>query len=353
MQKPHNTELIFFWVLFGAVLVLSYFVFAPYLTVIFLSVVLAIVLNRPYKWLVKKTHGKKNLSATIMTIIATVLILVPTFIVGTLLANEVVDAYNYFTQSGGSSLVGATSKINSLIERMTPAQSTGVNLTSFAETFLQYISGNLNKFFMSIASVFFDSMLLVIALFFFLRDGEKLKDFALKWSPLPEDYNKSILKKLESAISAVVKGTIVIAIIQGIFVGIGLGIFGVPGALILSFIAMIGALIPIVGTGIITLPAVIYLAITGSYLSAFALALWSVVLVGNLDTLLRPLLLEKDLNLHPFVIILSVIGGISFFGPIGFVAGPIVITLLFVLFDIYPSIVSGRQIKNGDDIIES
>ncbi len=352
MQKPHITELIFFWIMFAAVGILSYFVFAPYLTIIFLSVVLAIVLDGPNKWLRKKFDDKTTLAASIMTVVAVVAILVPSFVIGSLLTTEAINSYNLITQSGTGGIVRATAAVNDTLHRMIPGTAYEINISSVAGTFLDYITANINKFFISLASVLFDVMLLVISLFFFLRDGDRLKTFVMKWSPLPIGYNQSIMTKLGMAISAVVKGTLVVALVQGIATGIGLAIFGVPSALLLGFIGTFTALIPVVGTGIVTLPAVIYLVATGSYISAIGLALWSVILVGNLDTLVRPLMLKKDLNLHPFVIILSVIGGLSFFGPIGFVAGPMVVALFFVLLDIYPEIIQGKRVDTAGTIVD-
>jgi predicted PurR-regulated permease PerM len=353
MQKPHISELVFFWIVFAIVGILSYFIFAPYFTIIFLSVVLAIILNSPYKWFLNKFNGREGLAAGAVTFIAVIAILIPAFILGSLLTTEVVNTYNLITQSGTGGVVKATLAVNSVLHRMIPSSLFEINLSSFAETFLQYLTVNINKFFISVASVVFDVMLLVISLYFFIKDGDRLKTFIMKWSPLPIGYNKSILDRLGTAISAVVKGTVVVALVQGVITGIGLAIFGVPSSLLLGVIATFTALIPVVGTGLVSLPAVIYLLATGSYISAVALALWSIILVGNLDTLIRPLMLKKDLKLHPFVIILSVIGGLAFFGPIGFVAGPIVVALFFVLLDIYPEIIKGREVSPTSELLEN
>lgn len=353
MQKPHISELVFFWITFAVVGLLSYFIFAPYFTIIFLSIILAIILNGPYKWFLDKFKGREVLAATTVTFIAVIAILIPAFVLGSLLTTEVINSYNLITQSGSGGILKATTAINSFLHRLVPSTLFEINLSSFAETFLQYLTENINKFFISIASVLFDVMLLVISLYFFIKDGDKLKTFIMKWSPLPIGYNQSIMTRLGIAISAVVKGTVVVALVQGVFTGIGLAIFGVPSSLLLGVIATFTALIPVVGTGLVTFPAVVYLLATGSYISGIALALWSVVLVGNLDTLVRPLMLKKDLNLHPFLIILSVIGGLAFFGPIGFVAGPIVIALFFVLLDIYPEISKGREVSATSELIKN
>jgi predicted PurR-regulated permease PerM len=304
------------------------------------------VLHIPYKWLLNKFNGKATYAALVTTGIAVFAILIPAFFIGSLLTQEVVDAYNLLTQSGGGVLVSLTAKLNDLLHRLIPSTTMQINIAAFAETFLQYISANLNNLFLSVANVFFDVILMLIGLFFFLRDGEKLKQFAMEWSPLPRTYDEDIFTRLGAAVAAAVKGTVVVAIAQGVATGIGLAIFGVPGALLWGVVATFMALIPVVGTGFVTVPAVLYLLLTQSYVSGIGLALWSFILVANIDTLLRPLLLRKEMKMHPLITFLSVIGGLSFFGPIGFVAGPIVIALFFVLLDIYPAIVKGTRIED-------
>ncbi len=340
--KPNTTELIFFWVLFGIAGVLAYFIFAPYLTTLFLGLVLAIVLYTPYQWMLRKMKGRETLAASLMTTLTLFLILIPLFFIGTLLAGEVVDAYNLFSQSGNGVLERATSAANSAIQSLVPGSTFQINLSAFAGHVLQYISSNLNALFMGVAGAIFDVVLMLAALFFFLRDGQKLKKFAEDWSPLPLAYDENILSRLSQSVSAVVKGTLVVAVVQGVATGIGLAIFGVPGALLWGLVAVVVAMIPAVGTALVFVPAALYLIFSGAFFPAIGLVLWGALLVGNLDGILRPILMRKGLNLHPLITFLSVLGGLAFFGPIGFVAGPIAISLFFVLLDVYPKLIRGE-----------
>jgi len=175
----------------------------------------------------------------------------------------------------------------------------------------------------------------LFALYYLLKDGKKLTKAVITYSPLADKYDKQILEKLSIAVNSVIKGSLLISIIQGILAGIGFWIFGVPNPALLGAATVIASLIPAVGTAVIILPACFYLFLTSHFLAGIGLLLWGLLLVGLIDNFLRPKLIEKDIHLHPFLILLSVIGGISLFGAFGFILGPLVLSLLFALLDIY------------------
>lgn len=347
MEKPNITSLIFFWIIFAVTGVFAYFIFAPYLTPLFLGLVLAIVLHPLYLALSRRFKERTTLAALGTTLVTVVAIILPMLVIGSLLTQEVVNAYNVLTQSGGGALVNLTVRVNEFFQHLLPAANIRIDLPSIVGSFLQYIGSNLNAFFFSIVGVLFNALLMLFALYFFLRDGEKLRHFVMEWSPLPARYDENILDKLAAAVSAVVKGSLVTAVAQGAVAGIGLALFGIHGALLWSVIAVFAALIPVVGTALVTVPAALFLIVNGSILSGVLLLVYSIVLVGNIDTFLRPYLMRKNLNIHPLIILLSVLGGLSVFGPIGFIAGPVVIALFFVLLELYPQLMKGK-VESGD-----
>lgn len=348
MQKPNITSLIFFWIVFAITGIFAYFIFAPYLTPVFLGLVLAIVLHPLYVWLSRRFAEKVTLAAVATTLVAVVAIIIPMLVIGSIMTQEVVNAYNVLTQSGAGTLVSVTERVNGFFQHVLPAANIRVDLPSLVGSFLQYIASNLNAFFISILGVLFSSLIMLFALFFFLRDGAKLRHFLMELSPLPERYDQNILDRLGSAVSAVVKGSLVSAVAQGTGVGIGFALFGIQGALLWGVIAVFAALIPVVGTAIVSFPAALYLLMNGAILKGLLLLAYSVILVGNIDTFLRPYLMRKNLDIHPLVILLSVLGGLSVFGPIGFIAGPVVIALFFVLLELYPQLVRGKVDGEGE-----
>jgi predicted PurR-regulated permease PerM len=139
-----------------------------------------------------------------------------------------------------------------------------------------------------------------------------------------------------------VQGALLTAIVQGIMVGIGFSVVGIPNPVLFGVVATVAALIPMMGTGIVTLPGVVWLISMGQVGPGIALLVWGLLCVGLIDNILSPYLMKRGMGVHPFLILLSVFGGLTYFGPIGFLAGPIILAFFFTLLEIYPQIVKGR-----------
>ena len=133
------------------------------------------------------------------------------------------------------------------------------------------------------------------------------------------------------------------AVTQGLLAGIGFTIFGVPNAALWGFITVIAALVPILGTSIVLTPIIIYLFAFDTLFSAIGLLAWGMLAVGLIDNFLGPKLMQRKIRIHSFLILLSVLGGLSLFGPIGFLIGPLFLALLSTLLDIYPVLVLQRS----------
>jgi predicted PurR-regulated permease PerM len=170
-----------------------------------------------------------------------------------------------------------------------------------------------------------------------LRDGQRLRALAIVVSPFADTDDESILNKLHLAINSVFKGSLMIAIIQGFLTALGFVVFGIPNFVFWGTIAGICALIPTLGTSLVIIPGVLYLLLNGFSLQAFGLFIWGACAVGLIDNLLGPKLIGKNIAVHPLLVLFSVLGGISFFGPVGFILGPLFVTLFFALIEIYIS----------------
>ncbi len=154
-------------------------------------------------------------------------------------------------------------------------------------------------------------------------------------SPLAEADDETIFKKLALAVSAVVRGSLIVAFIQGILATVGFMIFGLPNPVLFGTIAAIAALVPGVGTALVLVPAIGYLFLSGNTFGAAGLFIWGTVVVGLVDNFLGPQLIGNKMKLHPLAVFLAVLGGIVFFGPIGIIVGPLVISLFSALLDVY------------------
>jgi predicted PurR-regulated permease PerM len=194
---------------------------------------------------------------------------------------------------------------------------------------------NIDSLFSKAAGFVLGAVVLLFALYFILRDGKSLKRQLVNLSPLPDRQDEQIFSKLNSAVHSVVWGSLAVGLIQGVLTGIGFAIFGVPSPALWGSVAVVAALVPGIGTALVLIPGVVYLFATGSAGMAIGLLIWGAIAVGLIDNFLGPLLINRGVKIHQFLILLSVLGGLSFFGPIGFIAGPLVLSLLFALLEIY------------------
>ncbi len=348
MSKPNIGELVFFWILFAIIGLLAFMIMSPYFAPLFLAVVLAISFSAVHVRILKFVSGRETLAALLTTLLVLCLILLPLVYFAVLMLQEAIATYDAITAENGVRGV-ADQFFQFLVAKVriiAPSFEIQSDATAYLESFLQWIVGQLQGFFSGILLFLFDLIIVIIALFFFCRDGEKLKNFAVKWSPLSDNYDASIIAKLELGVHSVVRGSLLTAVMQGTLVGIGFTIFGVPNPVLWGFVAIVAALIPTVGTGLVSFPAAAFLLYDQQMFQGIGLIIWG-ILVGTSDNIVRPVLMSRGIDMHPFLVFLSVLGGLVYFGPIGFLAGPIVLVFFFALLKIYPAIVKGNRI-NGE-----
>lgn len=209
------------------------------------------------------------------------------------------------------------------------------NITTYIENFFDWALSNLDTLFSSITVIALNIFIVLLSLFYLLRDGGSLKQQIFLLSPLINSHEEQIFTKLKSAIHSVVTGSLIVCAVQGVLTGVGFTIFGIPNPVLWGTVAMVAALIPGIGTSLVLAPGVIYLFINSTPPYAWGLLVWGILAVGLIDNLLSSILMNRKVRIHPFLILMSVLGGLVFFGPIGFILGPISLAFLFALIEIY------------------
>ncbi|MFA6050316.1 MAG: AI-2E family transporter [Candidatus Paceibacterota bacterium] len=346
-MKERKLEVWLYFILLGVAIYIMYRVFQPYLYAIIVAAIFAVVFDPLHKR-VKRSFPKYNaLSALISLIVIFLIVLVPLILYGIQLSDEVKNFYDYAfgsMQDGGGITAQLTTAINNIIINLSPI---GVHWPVFdvAETqgyifqMLAWIRDHFGDIFSGLSKFFFNAMIFLFALYYFLKDGEMIRDKLIDVSPFPRNEDEQIVSKLQLAITSVVKGSMLVALVQGILTGMGFFIFGIPSALLWGGVAVIAALVPTVGTSLVIFPGVAYLFFIGSTGPAIGLLIWGIILVGLIDNILGPRLVGRGIKLHPLLVLLSALGGIGFFGAVGFLLGPIALAFLFALFDIYQSFI--------------
>ncbi len=184
------------------------------------------------------------------------------------------------------------------------------------------------------ASFALSLFVMIYAMFFFLKDGAKIREAVLHLLPVPQETKDRLFEKGISVTRATVKGTIVIGMIQGTLAGISYVIAGVPGAFLWGTLTAVASVVPAIGTTLVWGPVVIYLAVTGHWAAAAGVGLWCALVVGTIDNLLRPRLVGNDTQMPELLILLSTLGGLSLFGAVGLLIGPIIAALCVTMWDV-------------------
>lgn len=194
---------------------------------------------------------------------------------------------------------------------------------------------NVPTIFSTGAAVIFRFFLFFVCLFFFLREREKIAKEAVALSPFRDAVDRTIAIRLVDTVRGVIFGSLIVATVQGIVATIGLAVFDVPSPFIWGALVIIAAQIPMVGTAAVMVPAVLYLLATGHPAAALGLFVWSAIAVGLIDNILGPYIVGGRTQMHALLILISILGGIEAFGPVGFILGPTILAALLVILELY------------------
>ena len=338
-------QLHFLLILLLGAFVVTFFIVEPFILTISLAAIFAITLQPLYKKILIYLPEQRSIASLVTVSIAVICMLIPLLLITTQIFRESVTLYTSITEgdSGKNLVVSTIDGAGALLNTILPGAQTvftsfSNNLDVYIKQGLAWIIDNLGVVVSGFSIWLLDIFIFFVALYYFLKDGSGILKSLVKISPLDKDDTRTIFKRIHLAVNSVIKGNLLIAIIQGTLTAIGFAIFSVPNALLWGAVAVITALIPGVGTGIILLPGILYLFLTENIVGTIGLTVWGVVIVGLVDNLLRPKLVGDALSLHPLLILLSIIGGLFLFGPIGLFLGPIVMSLLFAFMDTYGDI---------------
>lgn len=334
----------FFLGLLLAVAILAIIIFLPFLTPLVFAVSLAVIFGPVYRFILRQLFPKKEKSTTaalITLILVVILVLVPAFFIVNKMYAEIQDMYYFLTEEGSRSTVidtlnSVSTTLSNMFFNIYPSVSFDtLNVTDYLQQGVEWAFGHVDTLFTGIGRVLLGIFIAFFALFYFLRDGKEFKKQIIALSPLMDKDDEHIFLKLEQAVYSIVGGSLVVSVIQGILTGIGFALFHVPDPTVWGGVAAVAALIPGLGTALVIVPGILYLFFTGSTGFAIGLLVWGLLAVGLIDNLLGPLVMNRGIKIHPFIILLSVLGGIIFFGPVGFILGPLIFAFLFALLEIY------------------
>jgi predicted PurR-regulated permease PerM len=334
MKISRIVEYVFF---FGLLAVAGYMVWLiamPFISALALSAIIVTICHPLYDRILARTPRRNKTAASLITtFVVLLLIILPLILIFSLVGREAVNFYQELSTDHQVGLQGVYDVLESKVQKLVP--SFHLDAKQQIQVAGDWLLGNVGTIFASTVSTLFLLSLSILGSFYFFRDGRELMQLLIKVSPLPDSEDEIIFERMARAVRAVATGTLFLALIQGTVASIGFFFFNVPHPLMWGMLASLGALMPGIGTTIATGPAVVYLFATGQTVMGIGMLLWAVLAVGLIDNLVGPYLIGRRNNMHPFIILIAVLGGINLFGPIGFIVGPVIVTLFFVLLEIY------------------
>ena len=333
----HNgkqAQSIVFLALMAGTVVLAYFIFQPYLVVVILSAVSAILFRPMYRKILKIFGGHESLAAFAVALVAILAITVPLALFAIVVSDELVGTYQFLSAQ----------KLGDFFEKVSGWVSgaagfdiklVAADLNGYIRSIFEYLIKNIFGIFSNVANLLVQILIFVFSLFYLLRDGDKIKKFLVRLSPMSDAYDEEILARLTGAVKSIIGGYIIIAFLQGLIIGFGFYIFGAPNPVIWGSMAAIASVIPFLGTAVVSVPAIVYLFAIGQIAPAIGLLIWSATTVHVADNILGPKLIGRGMKINGLLVMVSVFGGLTFFGPLGFLFGPLVLALLCAELGIY------------------
>jgi len=333
---------IFFLSVFGVTSLVTILLFLPFVMPLALGVIISIIAH-PLHQRIHMYVKNANIAAFLSTIIVFTMGVLPMVLFIGLVLQELTGVYlglraetNYLTPNFQIWL--------KVIKEYLPFISLHeINFNNIASQVSQWILSQARFFLSSIADFIIKLVLMLIVVFYVLKDAEVLRQKMNSLSPLSDKYDALILERFRTAVRTVVGGNVLICALQGILAGIVYMIFGAPFPALLGFATMLTAFIPTLGTSIIWVPISLFLFLTGNIASALGIFAFGMIVIATLDNVLAPILIEKGVNVHPALILFSILGGLRLLGAVGVILGPLILALWIVLFEIFEKENVGRR----------
>jgi predicted PurR-regulated permease PerM len=327
---------------------LVYTIAGPFLVAIGWGTILTVVTFPVYDRLRRKLGGRSGLAATLMVLLIVLVLVGPMITLMGALSRQAADVYPRLEE-----MASRENPLQPVLETLDAYKDHPLlgplagwvrpQLTAAAGGFrttvpegmkkvIGAVTGMLTAALSNVLTFLLNLFLTLAALGFFYTRGESLLGEVTSLLPLPGDRSRELMNRLGVVTKAVVKGVGLTCIAQGVLGGLGFWVTGLPSPLLFGTVMAFGSLIPVVGTAMVWLPGALYLLFTGKTAAGVGLILWGALAVGNIDNVLRPLLIGGNIGIPMPLLIVGILGGLFSYGLTGLVLGPLVLTaLLFVL----------------------
>ena len=332
LKESNRILLILFFLCFALV----GFIFLGFLTPIVIGVLLASFTHPLYERLRASLKGSPNAAAFIIVAAIVIVIIIPFLGLATLIARE---AFNLFLEHQGEfawdqPIAQAAQEFFGRFD-IDVEEIFKTQISPTLETIGLFLTRQVGNIVSNAFLLTLDFFILILTVFYLLRDGKALGTFLMEISPLSDKDNLRVYRTFRDTGRAVFYGNFVSAIAQGVLGGLGFLLFGLSSPILWGTVMTFLALIPLLGAYLVFIPATLYLFLAGETLMGIGFSLYNVILVSTVDNFIKPKMISAKTRIHPLFAMLAIFGGIKAFGLLGIIYGPLIAATFLVLFDIY------------------
>lgn len=317
----------------------------PFYGVVFWATVLAIVFAPVNRRLCERLSRNETLAALLTLATILVVVILPLAIVGSLLVREGITVYER-VQSGDVDYAGYLDQmfralppwITSMLDNygLGSLEEARSRLSAGIRQAAQFIATHALGFGQNAFDFVMSFFLMLYVLFFLLRDGTALARRIRTAVPLDEALKRRLFSNFATVIRATIKGSVVVAVLQGALGGLVFWALGIHAAVLWAVLMAFLSLLPAIGTALVWVPVAVYFLLTGTAWKGLVLIGFGVLVIGLVDNVVRPLLVGKDTRMPDYLVLLSTLGGLAVFGINGFVIGPVIAALFIAVWSTVP-----------------
>jgi predicted PurR-regulated permease PerM len=347
-KEPEIIERVVLTLFFVLMLYLGYLIMRPFLLTIITAAILTYITFPLYKKISARLKDRKVLASIIMVLFVFLVIAAPLSFLGTFIAqesvsglNRIVDISQEFVAGGGCQNMNSTACV--MFD-----QALDFSRTEFFDRFVKSgmpdfsLLNTGQGFFFSVTGFIVHFFITLFALFFFFIDGEHISEVLTQSLPLKKRYRELIVKRFKDITAGVMYGQLLTSVIQGLVAGLGFFIFGIQSPVLLGLLTAFTSLIPFLGAFSVWFPAaalkIIFAAVNNDMSGVWmgiGLVIYGTIVISTIDNIIKPKFIGDRAQLHPVLALVGVLGGISVFGIIGILLGPLIMALLVSTLEIY------------------
>ena len=333
-----------FLLLVLVVTIASIWIVSPFFGAILWSVVIAILFAPMQRRLLRRWPEKRNRAALLTLLAVIALVVIPLILLTAFALQEVVSVYELI-RSGQIDFNRYFEQFQAILPHWASNLLDRFGLSNLPAVREKLSAGISSRFQVLAAQAFSIGQqafgfalalgVMLYLTFFLLRDGRSLADQFDRAVPLKREHRVALIAKFVTVVRATIKGSMVVAIVQGLIGGVTFWVLGIHAAVLWGVAMGLFSLLPAIGTGLVWVPVAAYLLITGAFVKGAILIFAGVFIIGMVDNVLRPILVGRDTSMPDYVVLISTLGGIEVFGFSGFVIGPVMAALFMAIWGIF------------------